>query len=204
MRVHGVRKVVINGGGPFQVPLRRHEHLQDEVLHVVDTARVTGELGIIELNVRRRILHLQREQVRLVQEQDDGDVLERRIVHDRVEDVPRLLQSIRALVLGQHLVELGRRHEEEDRGDGTVEALCPLLSLRSLSTHVHEDKRNVLDANGELVHALGRLPAVQDVLVRRHVLRPRYPVQFVQEITNRVTLRGRGGRRRREISDVFI
>lgn len=186
---------MVNGGGPFQVPLRRHEHLQNKVLHVVDTARIAGELRVVVLNVRRRILHLQGEQVRLVEEQDDGDVLERGVIHDSVEDVPRLLQSISAFVLGQHLVKLRRRHEEENRSDGAVEALCPLLSLRALSTDVYEDKRNVLDAYGELVHAFGRLPAVQDVLVRRHVLRPRYPVQFVQEITNRVTLRRREGKK---------
>lgn len=198
VRVDGVRKVMVDGRRPLQVLLGRHEQLQDKVLHVVHTPRIPGELRKVVLDVGGGALHLDGQQVGLVQEQDDRDGLERRVVDDRVEDVARLLQPVRPLVLGQHLVELGRGHEEQDRGDGAVEALCPLLALRPLPAHVHEHKRNVLDANGELVHALGRLSAVQDVLVRGHVLQPCYPVQFVQEITHRVALEGR---RERESGD---
>lgn len=180
---------MVNGGRALQILFRRHEHLQDKVLHVVDTPRVPGELRVIILDVRRRILHLERQQVRFVQEQDDRDVLERRVVDDRVEDVARLLQPIRALVLGQHLVELGRRDEEQDRRHRTIEAFRPLLALRPLATDVDKDKRNVLDANRELKDALRGLATVQDVLIGRRVLGPRYPLQFVEEITNGVALK---------------
>lgn len=193
MRVHCIRKVMVDGSRPLQIPLGRHEHLQDKVLHVVHGPWVPRELRVVVLDTGGGALHLHGQQIRLVQEQDDRDTLEGRVVDDRVEDVPGLLQAVRALVLGQHLVELGRGHEEEDGGDGRVEALGPLLALRALPADVHEDKRNVLDADGELDDALGRLPAVQDVLVRGHVVGPRYPVQFVQEITNRVALEGKRG-----------
>lgn len=192
VRVHRVRKVMINGRCALLVLLRRHKQLQNKVLHVVDTARIARELGIIVLDVRGRILHFEGEQVGLVQEQNYRDAAKRRIVHDRVEDVARLLQTVGALVLGQHLIEFGRRDEEEDRRDRTVEAFGPFLALRPLPTHVHKDKRNVLDANGELVDALGRFAAMQYVLVRWHVLGTRYPVQFVQEIANGIALQRRG------------
>lgn len=201
MRVHRIRKVMVDGGGALQIPLGRHEHLENEILHVVDAARVAGEVRVVVLDAGGRALHLDRQQVRLVQEQDDRDALERRVINDRVEDVARLLQPIRALVLGQHLVKLGSGHEEQNGSHGAVEALGPLLALRPLPTHIDEDKRNVLDANGELVDAFGGLAAVQDVLMRGHVLQPRYPVQFVQEITNRVAL-GERGRDRERISGI--
>lgn len=188
MRIHGICEMVINGRRSLQILLGRHKQLQDKVLHVVHTSWIAAKLREVVLNIRGRVLHFHRQQIRLVQEQNYRDALERGVIDYRVEDIPRLLQSIRALILGQHLVKLGGGDEEQNGRHRTVKALGPLLTLRPLAADIDKHKRNVLDANGELVDALGRLTTVQDVLVRRHVLQPRYPVQFVQEITHRVAL----------------
>lgn len=90
--VDRVREVMIDGR--FGILAHVHEHLQDEVLHVQDRVRIAGELRIVPADVRVRIFDLLRQQIRLVQEQDDRDALERGVVYNRVEDIPRLLQAI--------------------------------------------------------------------------------------------------------------
>jgi hypothetical protein len=72
------------------------EHLQDEGLDVDDGVRVAGVLRVVPADVSLGILHLQRQQIRLVEEEDDGDALKRRVVDYRVEDVLRLLEAVRS------------------------------------------------------------------------------------------------------------
>ena len=93
LRVDRVGEVMVDGR--FGVFPHVHKHLQDEVLHVQDRVRVAGELRIVPADVRLRVFHLLLQQVRLVEEQDDRNTLERGIVHDRVEDVARLFQTVR-------------------------------------------------------------------------------------------------------------
>lgn len=93
----------------------------------------------------------------------------------------------RSPVLGQHLVELRRGHEEQYRRD-RVEALRPLLPLRPLTADVDEYEGHVVDVDRALRYALGGLPAVQDVLVGGYVVGPRYALQLAEEIAHRVTL----------------
>lgn len=93
LRVDGVRKVVVDR--LLRVLPHVRKHLQDKVLHVQDRVRVAGELRIVPADVRVRVLDLLRQQVRLVQEQDDGNPSEGRVVDDRVEDVARLLEAVR-------------------------------------------------------------------------------------------------------------
>lgn len=142
---------------------------------------ISGKLGEIPADVRFGICHLPLQQVKLVQEENDRNPFEYPIVHDGVEDVPRLLQPVRLPILQQHLVELGGRHQEEDRGD-RVETLEPLLPLRPLAADVDEEEWDVVDGNDEFCDAFGCLPAVQDVFVRGRVVRRRYPLQVVEEV----------------------
>lgn len=72
-------------------------------------------------------------------------------------------------VLNEHLVELWRGDEEQDGGDG-VKALEPLLTLRPLTSHVHEPEGNVVDRDDEFRDAFGGFACMQDVLVARLVL----------------------------------
>ena len=46
------------------------------------------------------------EQVHFVEKQDDGDVLKYNVVHNRLEDVPGLLDSVGLPVLQKNLVVL--------------------------------------------------------------------------------------------------
>ena len=46
------------------------------------------------------------EQVHFVEKQDDGDVLKYNVVHNRLEDVPGLLDSVGLPVLQENLVVL--------------------------------------------------------------------------------------------------
>lgn len=184
MRVDGGGEVMVERG--LGLAARVREHVEHKQLHGGQAVRVARELRVVPADVRLLAGHLLREQVRLVQKQDDGDALEVDVVHDRVEDVERLLEPIRFPVFRQHLVEFRRRHEEQYRSD-RVEALRPLLPLRPLSAHVHEHEGHAVDVDGALGDALGRLPAVQDVLVGRHVVRPSYALQVVEEVAHRIT-----------------
>lgn len=78
----------------FRVLAHVRKHLQDKVLHVQDRVRVAGKLRIVPADVRVRVLDLLRQQVRLVEEQDDRDAGEGRVVDDRVEDVARLFEAV--------------------------------------------------------------------------------------------------------------
>ena len=120
------------------------------------------EVGEVVLDTE--VLDLLLQQVRFVQEEDDGDPREALVVDDGVEDVAGLHQPIGDAVLHQHLVELAGRRQEED-GRDLVEALEPLLPLRPLAADVHKAEGHAVDVDAVLVDALGRLTGVQDVLL---------------------------------------
>lgn len=71
-------------------------------MHVAEIVRIAVELRVVPADVGLLAGDLLREQVGLVQEQDDGDALEVDVVHDRVEDIERFLETIRfpAIQLG--------------------------------------------------------------------------------------------------------
>lgn len=56
---------------------------------------VAGIVRVEPANVGLLAGHLLREQVRFVQEEYDGNAFEVDVVHDRVEDVERLFETIR-------------------------------------------------------------------------------------------------------------
>ena len=81
------------------------------------------------------------QQVHFVQKQDDWYVLKYNVVHDRLEDVPGLLDSVGLPVLQKNLVVLWGWGHEENTGDG-VETLEPLLSLSPLTTNINKEEGN--------------------------------------------------------------
>lgn len=85
VRVDGGGEVVVERG----LGLAAHvgEHVEQEHLHVAQVVRISRELRVEPADVRLLAGHLPRQQVRLVQEQDDGDAFEVHVVHDRVEDI---------------------------------------------------------------------------------------------------------------------
>lgn len=75
--------------------------LHQEALHVGQARGVAQELG--EVVFDGHLLHLLLQQVRLVQEQDDGDVAEHPVVGDGLEDVEGLAEPVGLPILHQHL-----------------------------------------------------------------------------------------------------
>lgn len=124
--------------------------------------RLPCVLGEVVLDGHRFDLFL--EQVRLVEEKDDGDVAEDAVVDYSLEDVERLHEAVGLAVLHQHLVELAGRNQKEDGGDA-IEALEPPAALRPLAAHVHHFEGYVLDLEIVLVYAFGGLTCQQNVLL---------------------------------------
>lgn len=126
---------------------------------VVRAALVVGEV----------VLHgadgqLLLEPVDLVQEQDDRCLDEPPGVADGVEQCEGFLHTVDGLVFEQKLVVLGDGDQEQDGGD-VLEAVDPLLSLRSLTTDVEHAVGQVADDEGSLGDTGGLDTRAQDVLV---------------------------------------
>lgn len=175
--LHGVEHEAdvlgVDGGGEVveqrlaTVPALAVEALHQEALHVVQPVRVAPEVGEVLLDADG--LHLVHQEVRLVEEQDDGHVEEELVVDDRLEDVHGLHQPVGAPVLHEDLVILAGGHHEQD-GRDPVKALEPLLALRALASHVHHLKGDFLNNKVMLHDALGGFPRQQDVLLTRKIV----------------------------------
>lgn len=85
MRVDGGGKVVVQRGLGLSADIR--EHIEQVHLYVSEIVWVASELRVEPAYVRLFAGDLPREQVRLVEKQDDGDTFEVNVVHDRVEDI---------------------------------------------------------------------------------------------------------------------
>ena len=66
------------------------------------------------------------------------------VVDDRVENVARLHETIRATVFKQNLIVLARRREEENRFN-IVKALIPTLTLRTLPSDIDETEWHIVN-----------------------------------------------------------
>lgn len=172
------------------VLLHRHEHVQNKVLHVLHGLGVADEMWEVPANVGIRRPDFFVQEIGLVQEENYRDSVENAVVHDGVKNVPRFFQSVgfpaiqrqfllintanfhfatTLPILQQHLIEFRGRHEEEYRSDA-VEALEPFLPLGALTSDVDKQKRDVIYRYDKLGNSLGRFPAVQNVLMRRHII----------------------------------
>lgn len=102
------------------------EALHQVVLHVLQSLRVSAEVGEVLANAH--LSYLFHQQVHLVEEQDYGDIGEELVVDNGLKNVHGLNQAVGMPVLHQHLVVLAGRDHEEDGGD-SVKTLEPLLPL---------------------------------------------------------------------------
>lgn len=91
-RVHGIREMMIDGRS--SVPADAHEHLQYKILDVKYRMRIPRELWIEPTNVRVRVFHFGGKQIRFVQKQNDGDILEGGIIYNCIEDIFRFFETI--------------------------------------------------------------------------------------------------------------
>ena len=88
---------------PVPVPPHVVEHVQEETLHVLDLERVPPEKR--EVLGKVGVRQLRPQQVRLVQEEDDGDLLETLVVDDRVEDITAFFETGSSPIFNYHLVK---------------------------------------------------------------------------------------------------
>ena len=88
------------------------EAFYQEALDVRQAAGVARELGEVVLD--GYLLHLLLQQVRLVEEQDDGDVAEHPIVDDGLEDVERFAQPVCLPIFHQHLEVVEHKDTNDD------------------------------------------------------------------------------------------
>jgi hypothetical protein len=162
------------------------ESVQDVVAgrSVVGAALVVGEV----------VLHgadgqLLLESIDLVKEQNDRCLDEPSRVADGVEEGESLLHAVDSLVLEQQLVVFGNGDEEEN-GRDVLEAVDPLLTLRSLTSDIEHAVGEV--ANDEC--GLGDTGCLdtgsEDVLVVGDVVGSGDAVNRV-EVATFVSMRGR-------------
>lgn len=159
--------------------VQRHEPVED----IVAGSRVVcTTLVIREVVLHRADRQLLLEAVDLVQEQDDRRLDEPSRVADRVEQCQRLLHPVHRLIFEQHLVVFRDGHQEEN-GRDVLEAVDPLLPLRSLTTDVEHPVGQVADDEGGLRDTSRLDTRSKDILVGRQVVRGSNAVNRVKVAT---------------------
>jgi len=140
--------------------------------------------------VREVVLHwadwqLLLESINLVQEQDYRGLDEPSRIADRVKKSKGLLHTIDGLVLKQKLVVLGNGNEEED-GCDILEAMDPLLSFRSLSSHIEHAISKVSDDEGGLRDTSSLDTRSENILVVGHIVWLSDTLDVVEVVSGRI------------------
>lgn len=146
--------------------VQRHEAVEN----VVAGGSVIGATLVI----REVVLHgadgqLLLEAVDLVEEENDRGLDEPAGVADRVKQGESFLHTVDGLVLEQQLVVLGDGDQEEDGGD-ILEAVNPLLTLRSLATHVEHAVGQIANNEGGLGDTSGLDTRAENILVSGEIV----------------------------------
>lgn len=105
----------------------------------------------------------------LVQEQDNRGLDEPSRVADGIKQCEGLLHAVDSLVFEQKLIILRNGNQEENGGD-ILEAVDPLLSLRSLSSHIKHTVGEVANDEGGLGDTSGLDTRAEDILIVWHVV----------------------------------
>ena len=100
-----------------------------------------------------------------VEEDDERHELEVDVVDDGGKQLETLFHPVHGAVLEQNLVVLGQGDDEQDGGD-VVEAVDPLLPLRSLPAHVEHVEHGALELKLYL-HNAGRLHTGTENVLRQ-------------------------------------
>jgi len=132
---------------------------------------VVASGGVIwtTLVVREVVLHwadreLLLESVDLVQEKDNTGLDEPSRVADRVEESEGFLHTVDRLVFEEQLVVLGNGDQEENGGN-ILEAMDPLLTLRTLTTDVEHAVGQIADDESRLSNTSGLDTRAQNILI---------------------------------------
>ena len=105
-----------------------------------------------------------REQVSLVEEQDDRDWPETPVIDNCVKNVDALLEPIGHTVLEQCLVK-GTWCNEEENWRHFVETLEPLLSLWPLASNIDKSEGNTFDVDQVLMDTTGSFTRVKNIIL---------------------------------------
>lgn len=146
--------------------VERHKAVEDVV-----TCR--GVVGTT-LVVREVVLHgadrqLLLEAIDLVQEENDGSLDEPSRVANRVEQCQGLLHTVHRLIFEEQLVVLRNGDQEKNRCH-VLEAVDPLLTLRTLATNIEHPVGQVANDEGSFCDTGGLDTGAEDILVSREVI----------------------------------
>lgn len=109
------------------------------------------------------------EPIDLVQEQNYRRLDEPPGVANRVEEGQCFLHSVDGLIFKQQLIVLGNGDEEQNSSH-VLEAMDPLLTLRSLATHVEHAICEITNNKGRLSDTGGLDTRPKNVLIVGHVV----------------------------------
>ncbi len=142
----------------------------ETVQNVVACCRVVvSALVIREVVLHWRDWELLFETIDLVQKQDNGGLDEPSGVADGVEEGECLLHTVDSLVLEKKLVVLGNGDKKEN-GCDILEAMNPLLTLRTLSTNIEHSVRELSNNERRLSDTGGLDTRSQNILVVWHII----------------------------------
>jgi hypothetical protein len=158
------------------------EAVQDVVASraIVITTIVVGEV----------VLHwadgkLLLEPIDLVEEKNDRGLDEPPGVADGIEKGKSFLHTVDRLVFEKQLVVLGNSDQKEN-GRDVLEAVNPLLTLRSLATNIEHSVCELADNESRLGNTSRLDTRPQDILVVGHVIRGSNTGNVVEVVSRRV------------------
>jgi len=148
-----------------------------------------GSVIVTTLIIWEVVLHwgnwkLLLESIDLIQEQNDGGLDEPSGVADRIEKGQCFLHTVDGLIFEEKLVVLGDSDKEENGGN-VLEAVDPLLSLRSLSSDVEHAVCKVTNDESGFGNTSGLDTGSKNVLIVWHVIASRDSGDVV-EVTTRL------------------
>ena len=141
----------------------------------VENVVAGGGVVVTTLVVGEVVLHgadgqLLLESIDLVEEENNRRLDEPPGVANRVKQSQSFLHTVNRLVFEKQLVVLGDGDKEKDSGD-VLEAVNPLLSLRSLTTDIEHSVGEITDDEGSLGDTSSLDTGAKDILVVGHVIR---------------------------------
>lgn len=146
--------------------VERHKTVQDVVAccGVVGTTLIVGE---VVLHGADRQLLL--EAIDLVQEENDGSLDEPSRVANRVEQCQSFLHTVDRLIFEEQLVVFRNGDQEKNRCH-VLEAVDPLLTLRTLTTNVEHSVGQVANNEGSFGDTGSLDTGAEDILVSGKVV----------------------------------
>ena len=127
------------------------------------------------------------EPVDLVEEKNDGGLDEPPRIANRVEKCQGFLHTVDGLIFKEQLIVFRNSDQEEDSGD-VLEAMDPLLPLRTLATDVEHAIREVSDDKSGLRDTSSLHTRTENILVVGQVIRGGDTIDGVKVARNGISM----------------